>query len=71
MDALKAQNALMTGQARFEKGKREFERKWQLPMQRAQLRAAWQMMPAEVKEKLKQQNPEGYAQVEKFLQEPA
>lgn len=70
MDGMRAQNALMEGQARFEKWQAEFRQKWAEPMQRATLKQIYARLPAEAKDKLRAENPEMYARLEKFLSQP-
>jgi len=70
MDAMRAQNALMEGQARFEKWQAEFKQKWAAPMQRATLKQFFARLPAEAKDQLRAQDPEQYAKLEKFINQP-
>lgn len=60
MDALDIQNAAMAGYARYLEWEHEFLAMWQEGLLKGALKQAWAMMPADMKEELKQRDPQGY-----------
>lgn len=67
MDAMKAQNALMEGQARFEKWQSGFQKRWAEPLQRQTLKGLFARLPADAKDELRKSNPGLYARLENFI----
>lgn len=67
MNVRSAQNALMTAQARFEQWRARWLQSWAEPDQQARLKRYYQMLSAEAKDQLREQDPEGFAKLERFI----
>ena len=63
MNALDQQDAIMQGVAQYMEWKRQFLSEWRESLQRGQIKQAFAMMPPEMKEWLKKNDPKGYKQV--------
>lgn len=68
MDALEVQNAIMDGAARYLEWRNELLAAWQEGVMKGQLRQVWAMMPAEMKEWLKENDPQGYEQAVSMIE---
>ncbi len=58
LNLMDAENAIMTGNARYEKWLREFELNWNKPMMETMLLVMWRQLPDEVKTVLAERKPE-------------
>ena len=63
MDALDMQNAAMQGIALYMEWKQKFIADFQESMMKGQIKQAFAMMPPQMKEWLKKNDPKGYEQV--------
>lgn len=68
MGALESQDAIMEGTGRYIKWRKNFVSEFQETTQKGQLKQAWAMMPPEMKEWLKKNDPKGYKQVLSLLE---
>lgn len=60
MSALGQQDAIMQGVARYLMWRETFLSEWTEEIMKGNIRKAWSMMPPEMKEWLKKNDPEGY-----------
>jgi len=68
VDKLDIQNATMVGVGMYQEWKRQFLSDFQENIQKGQIKQAFAMMPAEMKEMLKQRDPQGYERVLAMLE---
>jgi len=69
MDQLNAQNAMMAGQAMFDKWYAEFMAKWNERAELQSLRMMYTMIPPGMKEEMKTIDPEGYENLISLLED--
>lgn len=58
----------MQGVAQYQRWKKQFLSDWQEAIMKGQLRQAWAMMPPEMKEWLKKNDPQGYEMATSLLE---
>ena len=69
MDALDISNAAMQGIAFYQEWKNKFTMDFQEAMMKGQIKQAWSMMPPQLKEWLKDNDPKGYAQALSMMEQ--
>jgi len=60
MGSRENEEAIMEGVGRYMTWRKNFLSTWQETIQKGQLKQAWAMMPPEMKEWLKKNDPQGY-----------
>jgi len=68
IDAEKMEDALMFGQAEIENWRKQFERDWQGTKQATLIKGLYGRLTDEVKEDLKQTDPAGFAEFNKYME---
>lgn len=69
MNALTAQDAILTSAAVVEEWRREFIEQWMKPVIKQQARTQWARLSPDTKEILKKEQPNEYRQLMAFMQD--